>query len=235
MNVVERYKQVVEKAKIAAKNGGFEPPKVVAVSKFQSIDVMCELANELANQGEKVIFGESYVQEYQKKRPQLPPHTVHMIGRLQRNKAREAVQLFDVIESMHSLSLAEALNKEAEKLGKIQEVFLQVNISNDVGKAGFLADELLDALPKLLSYSALKITGVMTITKDYENREDVVNDFQDLYALAGVLQREFFQQQKPFQISMGMSADYDLAAGVGATVVRVGSAIFGERDYNKSR
>ena len=172
MNVVERYKQVVEKAKIAAKNGGFEPPKVVAVSKFQSIDVMCELANELANQGEKVIFGESYVQEYQKKRPQLPPHTVHMIGRLQRNKAREAVQLFDVIESMHSLSLAETLNKEAEKIGKIQEVYLQVNISNDVGKAGFLADELLDALPKLVSYSALKITGVMTITKDYENISD---------------------------------------------------------------
>ena len=233
MSVIERYKQVVENAKLAATNAGFEPPKVVAVSKFQNVDVMSELANALADCGEKVIFGESYVQEYQKKRPLLPPHVVHMIGRLQRNKAREAVQLFDVIESVHSLSLAEELNKEAEKIGKIQEVYLQVNISNDVGKAGFLADELLNVLPKLLSCSALKITGIMTITKDYENREDVVDDFQSMYALAERLQRDYFQQLKPFQISMGMSADYDLAAGVGATVVRVGSAIFGERDYNK--
>jgi len=176
--LISRYLAIEERAKQAAARFCYAPPKLLAVSKFQAVSAMQELAEYLLQCNRQVCFGESYVQEYRAKRPQLPAHSVHMIGRLQRNKAREAVELFDVIESVHSLALAETLQREAEKCQKKQIIYLQVNISNDEDKAGFRLNEFLQAWREISTFSNLQITGLMTITKIYPIVTDVRQDFE---------------------------------------------------------
>ena len=214
-NVIDNYKVISDNVAGRA--------SILAVSKFQPIELMQELADYLLTQGQVVTFGESYVQEYQKKRQNLPKHYAHMIGRMQRNKADLAVELFDVIESVHSLKLAEALEKAAEKAGKIQDIYLQVNISDDDAKAGILVSEFDATYLEIKAFSNLSIKGLMTITRDYENIEDVRGDFRrmaDLYKRVN---------NSNFTLSMGMSHDYLIAIEEGANEVRVGSALFGAR------
>lgn len=215
-NVIDNYKAISECVAGRA--------EILAVSKFQSIDQMRELADYLLAQGEVVTFGESYVQEYQKKKPNLPKHHVHMIGRMQRNKADLAVELFDVIESVHSLKLAEALEKAAEKAEKVQDIYLQVNISDDDAKAGILVTEFNAVYSEVKTFQNLNIKGLMTITRDYENIEDVRGDFKKMFDL-----KRSITTDQNLVLSMGMSHDYLIAIEEGATEVRIGSALFGAR------
>ena len=215
-NVIDNYKTISENVAGRA--------KILAVSKFQSLESMQELANYLLAQGDIVTFGESYVQEYQKKKQYLPKHHVHMIGRMQRNKADLAVELFDVIESVHSLKLAEALEKAAEKAGKVQDIYLQVNISDDDAKAGILVTEFNAVYSEVKTFQNLNIKGLMTITRDYENIEDVRGDFKKMFDL-----KRSITTDQNLVLSMGMSHDYLIAIEEGATEVRIGSALFGAR------
>jgi pyridoxal phosphate enzyme (YggS family) len=227
--LISRYLNIITNLNSIASRKGLSAPTLVAVSKYQAVEQMRILADFLISKGELAFFGESYIQEYRAKQKLLPSHRSHLIGRLQRNKAREAVELFDVIESVHSLPLAEALQREAERCNKIQDIFLQINVSEEEGKAGFYITDLPAVLKEVLSFTALKLCGVMTITRYYKNREEVRPDFAKMKNLADIIQEKHPSLTKPFQISMGMSADYDIATEEGATFVRVGSALFGER------
>jgi pyridoxal phosphate enzyme (YggS family) len=231
-SVVERYRDIQRRIAAArARSACKEPVRLVCVSKRISASTIRELQDALSGD-EQLFLGESYVQEYREKRDALLPHSSTMIGALQRNKARDAVSLFDLIESVHSAKLALALEKEAKKQRKRVPVSLQVNISEDSLKAGFSSEEFRSVVSHWNDhFEWLQLCGVMTITAYYEEPEMARGDFRALTALAKEVFQAFpesFSVQAP-DISMGMSSDFEVAIEEGATSVRVGSALFGAR------
>ncbi|NDC36543.1 MAG: YggS family pyridoxal phosphate-dependent enzyme [Proteobacteria bacterium] len=208
---------------------------LIAVSKTHSVATMLRMLEAAHGVGCPVTFGENYIQEYKTKRSQLPSALeCHFIGHLQRNKARDAVRMFSVIESVDSVQLLHAIQKEAAKEGKVQDIFVQVNISNDPSKGGvppeLVASVIAAELPKAPN---LRICGLMTITALYDNPEDARPDFRALRTLRDKLLESpevtLALGSSTLGLSMGMSSDYLIAIEEGATVVRVGSAIFGDR------
>lgn len=231
----ERLSQVAACIAAAAQRSGraARDIKLVAVSKKQPVERMLEFQRCCVRRGLRVIFGESYVQEFKRKRDFLGPELeVHLIGALQSNKVRDAVKIFDVIESVHSLEIAGAVAQEAEKLGKQQAIMAQVNISNDPGKHGFAPDGALHFFQyELPRWPSLQCLGLMTITRWYEKCEEARPDFRALQQLAQTIHSGAgsIRDSKPLELSMGMSHDFEVAIEEGATWVRIGTALFGER------
>ncbi len=188
--------------------------ELVAVTKNRTVTEI-----EAAIAAGATIIGENRIQEAQEKFPKLKiPVTKHFIGHLQTNKAKPAVELFDMIESVDSLRLAHKINDEAAKQNKKIPILLEVNIAKDPNKFGLNKTELRDNLPKLQTLPNLEIRGLMTIVPYFKNPEEA---------------RPYFRQMKTLQtklnlkeLSMGMTNDYEIAAQEGATIVRIGSAIF---------
>jgi pyridoxal phosphate enzyme (YggS family) len=207
---------------------------LVAVSKKQPVERVQAFLDLCVSQNIVPVLGENYIQEFKKKRAILTgAFKAHALGPLQSNKVKDAVALFDCIESVHSFEILEAINTQASRRGKVQEVLLQVNISKDGEKSGFTVDEVRSLVSKELPQAkAIKCCGLMTITKAYENPADARPDFQAL----GKLREELVAIGGPataamVELSMGMSADFEVAIEEGATIVRVGTALFGEREY----
>ena len=167
-------------------------------------------------------FGENRVQEAEDKIAQLselkPDVTWHMVGHLQSNKARAAVELFDIIHSIDSIKLAEILSRRAEKTFP---VLLQVNVSGEATKGGFVMGEIVNAVNEIKKLSNLKVMGLMTIAPLAADPEEVRPAFRKLRELRDSLGLE--------HLSMGMTDDFEVAVEEGATMLRVGRAIFGER------
>jgi PLP dependent protein len=203
----------------AAKAAGRQPGDItlVAVSKTHG----AERVRELLEAGQRV-FGENRVQEAQEKFPALkseyPDLELHLIGPLQTNKAREAVALFDVIQSVDRERLAGALAKEMERAGKRPTCFIQVNTGEEEQKAGILPAELDAFVASCRDVHKLSVVGLMCIPPVNEEP-----------ALHFALLRKMAERNGLSKVSMGMSADYETAVRLGATHVRVGSALFGAR------
>lgn len=167
------------------------------------------------------LIGESRWQEAKDKLPFLPVGIEkHFIGHLQTNKVKEVVAAFDAIETMDRDKVLLAVALEAQKQGKVLPIFLQVNVSNDPAKFGFQLAELDTAVSKVSSLPSLQLVGLMTITAQ-ESKTAVRADFKTMKQL----QAKF----KLPELSMGMSSDWQIAAEEGATIVRLGSALFGKR------
>lgn len=192
--------------------------KLIAVSKVQPLERVVAVLEA----GHR-LFGENYVQEAQGKWPdlraQFPGVAVHMIGPLQTNKAKVAVNLFDAIHSVDRPSLAEKLARLAQERGRCPELFVQVNTGAEPQKAGILPGDL-DPFIASARAMDLTISGLMCIPPD---GEDPAPHFAMLAAMAA--------QNGLAGLSMGMSSDFEVAIAHGATHVRVGSAIFGARSY----
>jgi pyridoxal phosphate enzyme (YggS family) len=203
----------------AAKAAGRQPDDVtlVAVSKTHGPDRV----RELLDAGQRV-FGENRVQEAQEKFPALkaayPGLELHLIGPLQTNKARDAVALFDVIQSVDRERLAGVLAKEIERAGKRLTCFIQVNTGEEEQKAGILPAELDAFVASCRDVHKLPVVGLMCIPPVDEEP-----------ALHFALLRKMAERNGLAKVSMGMSADYETAVRLGATHVRVGSALFGAR------
>lgn len=204
--------------------------QIVAVSKKQPLSKMRAYQSFCRQRGTLPCFGENYVQEFESKRQELAqPFEAHLIGPLQRNKAKLAVRLFDVIESVHTPELAVALDTAARAAGKTQSVYLQVNISRDERKSGFAPESVAEFLERDMPRLAnTQLVGLMTITREYPEREMVRPDFAALRELRQSLGRS------ELKLSMGMSDDFDIAVEEGADVVRIGTALFGLRQSNSS-
>jgi len=175
-------------------------------------------------------IGENRVQEAKHKQETLGKQGCwHLIGHLQSNKARQAVALFDLIESIDSERLLATIDKEAERIGKVQEVLLQLNIAQEEQKSGFDEAEYLDILPKLSSFEHIKVRGLMVIAQRCDDIEETRPVFAKGYQAFCKL-----KQQLPHIdiLSMGMSGDYTIAIEEGSNSVRVGTALFGQRDYS---
>ena len=227
---IERYRgardRVLERIAGACARAGREPDEVtlVAVSKTVPADrVRAAVAAGLT------VLGENRVQEAVAKIPEVPGATWHLVGPLQSNKARRALELFDVIESVHDEDLANRLDHIARAtLGRRGvRVLLQVNVDRDPAKAGFSPESLEAAVGRLDTLGALDFRGLMTIGRLVADPEAARPTFVALRALSEWL-RTRWPRLVP-ELSMGMTDDYEVAVAEGATIVRVGRALFGER------
>ncbi|MCB0354193.1 MAG: YggS family pyridoxal phosphate-dependent enzyme [Bdellovibrionales bacterium] len=205
--------------------------RLVAVSKKQPIERINEYIENISG---LPILGENYVQEFDEKRPLLSkPVEAHLIGPLQSNKVKKAIRLFDVIESVQSPKILRKISGELKSGAsdiRTKGLFLQVNVSEDPQKSGFSQGQLFELLASGEA-DELPLLGLMTITEWYENTEEVRPDFRAMKQLAGAVQERFpnlFRGGK-VRISMGMSADYEIAIEEGADYIRVGTALFGDR------
>jgi hypothetical protein len=177
-------------------------------------------------------FAENRIQEAASKQAQLQDLsdiTWHFIGSLQSNKAKKAMELFDWIHSVDSLKLAERLNQLAAQLGVSPQVCLQVKILPDPNKSGWSVPQLLADLPALNKCEDLQIQGLMTIPPLGLNEAETMNVFNSTYKLAKEIEQQNWSHLKMREVSMGMSGDYQLAVQAGATMVRLGTILFGER------
>lgn len=204
-----------------------EEVRLVAVTKTVGIQAI----REAVDSGIR-LFGENRVQEAKRKIlseeiTSLPEKLEwHLIGHLQKNKARDAVQLFDVIHTVDSGDLAEELDRQAEKINKTQRILVQVKLSDEETKSGVAEEELPELLSKIARLKHLKLEGLMTIPPYRENVSEAVPYFRRLRELRDASQKAGFRLP---ELSMGMSHDYEAAIEEGATMVRIGTAIFGER------
>jgi PLP dependent protein len=178
------------------------------------------------------IFGENRLQEAQEKIRTLGPReglVWHFMGRMQRRKLKEIVGNFVLLHSVESLEQAHGINAAAEKLGIRQEVLLEVNVGGEASKGGFTSQDLEAGLEELDRLPHVAIRGLMTLPPWKENPEEVRPYFTQLGQLQNRLARHPWTRVRMDELSMGMSHDYEIAIEEGATMVRIGTAIFGER------
>ena len=224
-SITENLERVREQIAQAAAKVGRAPGEVelVAITKTHAAEKVHE-----AIQAGQTLFGESRVQEARAKIPELPSAIRwHFVGHLQKNKIRHALPLFEMIHSVDSLALAQEVNRIAEEEGMHPRVLLETNVAGEGSKFGFSPDKLREQMEELLVLPRLSIEGLMTIPPLTEEAEASRTYFGELRQLRDALNKEF-NLNLP-QLSMGMTQDYAVAIEEGATLVRVGTAIFGER------
>ncbi len=204
--------------------------RLIAVTKQVSVAAMREAYNAGIRD-----FGESRVQEAASKQQQLqdlPDITWHLIGSLQSNKAKKALELFQWIHSLDSLELAQRLDRLAQQLSCQPQVCLQVKLLNDPNKSGWTVPELLAALPELNQCQHLQIRGLMTIPPLGLTESEIHSVFKHTWELAVKIRQQNWSNVQMQELSMGMSEDYHIAVQAGATMVRLGTILFGERQNN---
>ena len=224
-SIAENLERVREQIAQAAAKVGRAPGEVelVAITKTHAAEKVRE-----AIQAGQSLFGESRVQEGRAKIPELPSAIRwHFVGHLQKNKIRHALPLFEMIHSIDSLALAQEVNRIAEEEGMHPRVLLEINVAGEGSKFGFAPDKLREQMEALLALPRLSVLGLMTIPPLSEEPEASRKYFIQLRELRDRLQTEF--RVDFAQLSMGMTQDYAVAVEEGATLVRVGTAIFGER------
>lgn len=201
--------------------------QLLAVSKGHPPEAVAALA-KLGH----TLFGENKVQEGKTKIPLCPGALHwHMIGHLQSNKCRDAVQLFDMIEGVDSLDIAREINRQAEKAAKTAPILIEVNVAGEASKFGYKPDALLAELAQLNALPKIEIHGLMTVPPYSPTPEHSRRYFQQLRELKAKCEN-ILGAHLP-QLSMGMSGDFEIAIEEGATIVRIGTALFGPRTYAK--
>jgi PLP dependent protein len=229
-SIEENLARVREQIAVAAARAGRvkEEIELVAVSKTHPAEKV-----QAAFEAGQTLFGESRVQEARAKIPLLPSRLRwHFIGHLQKNKIRHALPLFELFHGIDSLAVAQEMHRVAEEEGMHPRVLLEINLAGEASKHGFAPEELQRDLEPTLSLGRLTVEGLMTIPPLAPEAEASRHYFVALRELRDKLETEF-NVRLP-QLSMGMSGDFPIAIEEGATLVRVGTAIFGERSRRKA-
>lgn len=223
-----RIESVLERIRTAALDAGRQPESVrlVAVSKTMP----AEMVRRAAEAG-LTVMGENYIQESREKVEALADLdlTWHFIGHLQSNKAKYAVRLFDLIHSVDSIKLARELDRQAAKHDKVQDILIQVNTGKEASKSGVYAEEALALVREAGQLDHLAIKGLMTLPPYFNAPEKVRPYFRQLRELRARIASEALPGVSMAELSMGMTGDFEAAIQEGATLVRIGTAIFGER------
>ncbi len=224
----QRLEQIKQRIRQAAEscNRDADSVRLVTVSKT----IAAEIVKEAIDAG-VTILGENYVQEARDKFKALVQYPVswHFIGHLQSNKAKYAVRLFDLIHSVDSLKLARELDKQAGKVDKIQQILLQVNISAEATKSGISTDEAPRLIAEISQLKNLSVKGLMTMPPYFYQPEKVQPFFAALRELRDQIKEQSLPNVSLDELSMGMTGVFEVAIKEGATLVRIGTAIFGER------
>ena len=227
IDVAANYCRVVERVKEAAAKAGRDAAsiRILAAAKSQDIDLI-----RAAIAAGVSLVGENYVQEAEAAKREISAAAEwHMIGHLQRNKCKAAVVLFDLIESLDSVALARELDKEGRKAAKAVRAFIEINLGGEESKTGVAKEHLPALLEEAAKLAHLRIEGLMTVPPMGVNPEDARRYFREL--------KETLHRMREFrlphidlkELSMGMSQDYPVAIEEGATIVRIGTALFGPR------
>ena len=207
-----------------------EGVRLVAVSKYHPIGALIE-----AYESGQRIFGESKVQEMTQKHDALPKDIEwHFIGHLQKNKVKYIAPYVALIHGIDSYKLLIEVDKQAEKLGRIIPCLLQIHIAQEETKFGFTPDECMDMLDEgsWRTLTHVQIAGLMGMATYTDNQEQIIREFSTLSSLFRKLKDTHFKDESAFcELSMGMSGDYPLAISQGSTLIRIGSRIFGARQY----
>jgi len=225
-NSIEEINKNIEEA--AKKSGrSAEDIKLIAVTKTRTIEEMKEV-EELGI----LDFGENRVQELETKHSQFTSDVNwHLIGHLQRNKVRHIIDKVKLIHSVDSLRLAKMINKEAAKKDFIVDILIQVNVSEEESKFGLAINEVTPLLKEIAGFDNIRVKGLMTMAPYTKNPEENRKYFKELNKLAIDINSKKIDNVYIEELSMGMTNDYVVAIEEGATMIRVGTAIFGDRDY----
>jgi PLP dependent protein len=229
-SIADNLARVREQIENAALKSGRTASDVelVAISKTHPAEKVRD-----AMQAGQILFGESRVQEARIKIPELPSNARwHFVGHLQKNKVRQALSLFEMIHSVDSLALAQDISRIAEEEGLYPRALLEVNVAGERSKFGFAPAQLREQMEALLALPRLSIEGLMCIPPVGDEAENSRKFFVQLRELHDAVQSEF--SVKLPQLSMGMTNDFGVAVEEGATLLRVGTAIFGERPKKKA-
>lgn len=227
--ITENLEQVRKNIDEACRMAGRDPKEVtlIAVSKTKPVSMLKEAYDAGAR-----CFGENKVQEIMDKHPQLPEDIQwHMIGHLQRNKVKYIVDKVSMIHSVDSLRLAQTIEQEAAKHNVCVPVLLEVNVAQEESKFGLKMDEVLPLIETIADFPHIKVQGLMTIAPYVENAENNRDFFRQLKKLSVDIEAKNINNVSMSVLSMGMTGDYQVAVQEGATMVRVGTGIFGERNY----
>ncbi|MDQ7006652.1 MAG: YggS family pyridoxal phosphate-dependent enzyme [Acidobacteriota bacterium] len=226
MNTSARVGEVLEKIDRAARRAGRDPAEIelIAVSKTHSVEQI-----DAVRAAGVQSFGENRIQEALAKIARRPDLRWHFIGRLQRNKARRAVEHFVLIHSVDSLRLGEALDRIGGETGRVVEVLVEVNLGAEASKGGVCLDRLEDLVRGLARFEHLELRGLMTVPPPASDPEETRPFFRRLAEERRRLRALGLPRAGFEHLSMGMSADFEVAIEEGATMVRIGSALFGPR------
>lgn len=227
MAITENLKDVRERINAACRRAGRNPEEVtlISVSKTKPVPMLME-----AYEAGERDFGENHVQEILEKRPQIPQDaSFHMIGHLQTNKVAQVIDKVVLIHSVDTVHLAEKIEKEAAKRNLTANVLLEVNAAKEESKYGFDPDAVEDALCEISAFPHVCVRGLMTIAPNVENAEDNRRYFQKMYQLYVDIKRKNIDNGLMGVLSMGMTGDFEVAVEEGATMIRVGTGIFGSR------
>lgn len=229
--LIDQYNQVKENVKQACKKAGRDPREVtiIAVSKTKPLEMIEELRKEKVKD-----FGENKVQELREKYEKISwPVRWHLIGHLQTNKVKYIVDKVALIHSVDSVHLAKQINKEAAKHQmKEVPVLIQVNFAREDTKFGFSPEEAVEAIQEIAALEHVKVKGLMQIAPFVEDPEENREYFRAMKQLSVDIENKNFDNVDMSILSMGMTNDYEVAIEEGATMIRVGTGIFGERNYS---
>ena len=204
-----------------------EEVTLIAVSKTKPVEMLREAYDAGAR-----VFGENKVQEIADKYDQMPSDVKwHMIGHLQRNKVKYIIDKAELIHSVDSLKLAETIEKEAAKHDLIADILVEVNVAEEESKFGMKMEEVIPFVEKVSAFPHVRVRGLMTIAPFVEDPEENRSIFADLHKLYIDIKKKNHDNDTVSVLSMGMTNDYEVAIEEGATMVRVGTGIFGARNY----
>ncbi len=225
--IAANYRMILSRLAAAAQRAGRDPHQVQVLGASKTVPV--DRLRQAVAAGLR-RFGENYLQEAKPKIAALAGEQIswHFIGHLQSNKAREAVRYFDLIHSVDRPSLATALEQAAAKIGKIQDILLEINLAGEASKSGAAPAEAVELLQHCLGLPHLRVVGLMAMPPWDPDPEASRPYFRALRQLRDRLEHQFPGISLP-ELSMGMSADYEVAVEEGATLVRLGTALFGPR------
>ena len=229
--ISENLEQVRKNIKAAAEEAGrkYEDITLIAVTKTYGADLM----NEAIDLGVTDI-GENRVQEVMEKFESVKAVCWHLIGHLQKNKVKYIIDKAEIIHSVDSFDLAKEIDRQAKKHGKVQKILLEVNVSGEESKFGINPDECEGLCRRIAAeFENVKIKGLMTVAPFTDDETLLVRVFDGMKKLAEDIKIQNIPQVSMDELSMGMTNDYALAIKHGATMVRVGTGIFGKRDYTK--
>ena len=223
------YAEIKQNIATAAIKSGrkFEDIMILAATKTVDADFI----NYAIEQGITYV-GENRVQEFLSKDDAVSKNVHrHFIGHLQTNKVKDIVGKVELIQSVHSLKLAREIGKVSTKSGIITDILVEVNIGGEESKSGFAATEVVDAIDQMQQIDGIRVKGLMTIPPICDKKEDSRKYFNEMYKLFSEIRDKKLYNNIEI-LSMGMSDDYDLAVECGANMVRIGTALFGARNYN---
>ena len=224
------YRIIEDNIEKAAKKSGRERKDIILLAATKT--VAPELINHAIASGINYI-GENRVQEFLSKENALSTDAHrHFIGHLQSNKAKDIVGKVEMIESVHSVKLAKLIGKLSEEKGIVTDILLEVNIGREENKSGFLKEELDAAIAEISKISGIRLRGLMTIPPVCEKNSDAIPFFEEMYKLFIDNRDKKIDNVSMEYLSMGMSSDYAEAIECGSNIVRIGTSLFGKRNYN---